>query len=654
MNAAKKYCANCFVVMDGGISYCPRCTYPQPMTVNPAYLHPPFRLHQQYVIGRVLGHGGFGITYLAYDRSLGVKVAIKEYFPSEYAARDPRTMNVVPHPGKQREMFMNGKEKFIAEARLLSSLRSPYTIRIRHFFEECDTAYFVMEYLEGQNLKDYLKGKGMLSFTQTRPILTAILDALEEVHSHSTYHRDIKPDNVYMTLQGHPILLDFGSARQLSGVTQNTMGVLTPGFAAIEQYSTHGVQGPWTDIYGVAATLYYTLTGKAPVFPQDRLTGDRELIPPSEHGADLRSQEESWLLKGLEIRWNDRPSSVAEWRRTLPLPPQAEFDQEQAVNSAEENFIRFAILPKLANRFLMPQAEQEILEAGDFLNISRGQSKQLIEVALERTGSVRRAPDRDQGFSSSDTSRLTFSEIFQPVHAKAVSGPALSSFTNSLGMEFVPIDPLTEKAGVRIPKPFLMGRQGKAFSVSLSKPYQLQKHLVTQAQWQKIMGESPSRFHGSDRLPVEQISWEDTQQFIYRLNQKGEGTYRLPTEAEWEYACRGGAENSLYFGNDLSLVDRHAWHQANSQGHVNEVGKRLPNPYGLCDMLGNLWEWVQDWDGAPPEGHVSDPSGPKLGNMRVLRGGCWNTPAPELALCRWQRPSYVCSWEIGLRLVREL
>ncbi|HEY9843620.1 MAG TPA: serine/threonine-protein kinase, partial [Candidatus Obscuribacterales bacterium] len=336
MSQQKKYCLNCFVVMDWETVYCPRCTFPQPIEYNPLFLRPPHRLYHQYVIGRVLGHGSFGITYLAYDRSLKVKVAIKEYFPAEYATRNPQDMSVVPYPGQKGELFLSGKRKFIAEAQLLSSLRSPYIIRIRHFFEEGNTAYFVMEYLEGQTLREYLAGRGgRISFEQQRPVLMALLDALEEVHSHNSYHRDIKPDNIYMTLQELPILLDFGSARQQTQHQTATFSLLTPGFAPIEQYSTHGIQGPWTDIYGVASTVYYALTGEIPPYPQDRLTGDEELIPPSKRGAKLRPEDESWLLKGLEIRWNDRPSSVAEWRRLLPPPPRKKETSASPYSSAD-------------------------------------------------------------------------------------------------------------------------------------------------------------------------------------------------------------------------------------------------------------------------------------------------------------------------------
>ncbi|MGV3525611.1 MAG: SUMF1/EgtB/PvdO family nonheme iron enzyme [Candidatus Sericytochromatia bacterium] len=671
MNAQKKYCANCFVVMEWERAYCPRCTYPQPFDINPLYLRPPFRLHHQYVIGRTLGHGAFGITYLAYDRSLKVKVAIKEYFPAEYASRNQEDMSVMPYPGPKHELFLSGKRKFIAEAQLLSSLRSPYIIRIRHFFEECNTAYFVMEYLEGQTLEDYLIGRGgRISFEQMRPIMTALLDALEEVHTNNSYHRDIKPANIYMTLQEHPILLDFGSARQETANRTATFALLTPGFAPIEQYSSHGIQGPWTDIYGVAATVYYALTGDIPPYPQDRLTGDAELPALKSLGAKLRPEDEAWLFKGLEVRWNDRPSSVAEWRRQLPPPPRRAHDNSQNnYSSADENFIRFAILPKLANRFLTPEAEAEILESGGFLNIPRARIHDLIERALQMTGSLRRDPRQELAAAAAkreqleaqmrekqqaENAHLTFSEIFQPTPLFVAHRSLPEKITSSTGMEFVLITPFTQGKGFHIPRPFAMGEPPQRYSVTLTQQYYLQRHPVTQSQWRRIMGNNPAFFQNDDELPIEQVSWEDAQEFIRRLNLLGEGVFRLPYEAEWEYACRAQKNTAYFFGSDPKQLNEYAWFNDNAEGHSHRVGTRQPNPLGIHDLYGNVWEWVQDAYAPFPEGHASDPKGPETGATRVLRGGSWMTDAEKCQTwARWHQAPQASSFQIGFRLLLE-
>lgn len=672
MTQHKTYCVSCFLVMDQSLDYCPRCTYPQPIDNPQLYLHPPYRLYHQYVIGRVLGHGSFGITYLAYDRNLGVKAAIKEYFPAEFAMRNAENMHVLPLEGQKRELFLSGKKKFIAEARLLSSLRSPYIVRIRHFFETNHTAYFVMEYLEGQTLNDYLAGHGgKISFEKLRPILLALLDALEEVHSHNSYHRDIKPDNVYMTLNHHPMLLDFGSARQEAASSSQTISLLTPGFAPIEQYSSRGLQGPWTDVYGVAATAYYALTGQIPPYPQDRLTEDVQLLPPSQLGAVLRPEDEAWLLKGLALRWNDRPSSVAEWRRQLPAPPQASVRQD-AFSNADENFIRFAILPKLASRFLTPEDEYEIYESATFLDISRTQTAKLIEQALQMTGSVRRDPLKEQQQAAeqkaalearlhqnsrpeSSPSHLTFSEVFQPQKPLADLKTLPDQLSNSVGMQFCLIMPFSSGTGFRIPRPFAMGGGKQQRSVTLSRRYYLQRSPVTRAQWRMITGKDPAFFQAHEQAPVEQVSWHDCQEFIRRLNLLREGYYRLPTEAEWEFACRGNQQGVFYFGSDPQQLSAHAWYQENAGTESHPVEKRAANPFGLYDLYGNVWEWVQDFDGASPDAHQTDPQGPLSGSEKVLRGGSWMSAAEECSnFSRWSQAPDTRSFQIGFRVLLEV
>ena len=668
MSAQKKYCVNCFIVVDWDSPYCPRCTYPQPIGQNPNYLRPPHRLHNQYIIGRVLGHGSFGITYLAYDRGLGTKVAIKEYFPLEFASRNPTDMSVIPLSGSKEDLFFSGKKKFIAEARLLSSLRSPHIIRIRHFFEEGNTAYFVMEYLDGQTLKDFIEGLGgKISFEEFRPILNSILNALEEVHSHNSFHRDIKPENIYMTVQKHPILLDFGSARhQQANSAGTTIALLTPGFAPIEQYSTHGIQGPWTDIYGVAATVYSALTGRIPPYPQDRLTEDEELRPAAEFGATIRPEDDKWLAKGLELRWNDRPSSVTEWRRLMPAPPQPEHSQKGAdLSNADENFIRFAIMPKLANRFLTPETESEIYESASFLNISKSHTKKLIDQALKSTGSVRRNPmpskvsvqqqkiqTTDLNVSSKANTNLTFSEIFQPGPLVDSSIPLPENLSNSTHMNFVLITPFTQGSGFRIPRPFAMGQAENRYSVTLTRQYYLQSTPVTQEQWKMVMGSNPSHFKQADHLPVERVTWDECQEFIRRMNTLNEGTYRLPTEAEWEFGCQANHSGPYFFGPEPKSLQKYAWYQDNAQNKTHPVGQLKPNPFGLLDIYGNIWEWCSDYYASFPQGHATDPQGPSTGQRHVLRGGSWKVGSSQCRTdTRWHQPPETRSDQIGLRLI---
>lgn len=662
MSTPKKYCVNCFLVIPRDDDYCPRCTFPQPLEHNPSYLRPPFKLYHQYIIGRVLGHGAFGVTYLAYDRSLGVKAAIKEYFPGELSGRDPHNLNVVPHAGSKADLFLKGKQKFIAEARLLSAFRSPHIIRMRHFFEACNTAYFVMEYLEGQTLRNHIKGHGgRMPFNEIRPILNGLLDALEEVHAHQSVHRDIKPDNIYMTLRNQPILLDFGSARLLSSDRPNTtMSLLTPGFAPIEQYSPHGIQGPWTDIYGLASTVYFLLTGEAPTIPQDRLTGDAELIAPSRKGAQLHPQEEEWLLKALALRWNDRPSSVQEWRDTLPKAPERTTARQVGeFSSADENFMRFAIMPKLVSRFLTPQDEAEIFESAAFLNLSKAHTHRLLQRALDITGSVKRNPEKErqqaeerrreveakieasQNSEDLPQKNLTFSEVFQPEKLSYAGPEQPDTVQNSAGMRFQLITPWRIEEGQRQAIPFQMSRKRNTAPITLTRRYYLQTTPVTQGQWKKVMGENPSFFQGHDDLPVEQVSWEDCQRFLKRLNLLQEGHFRLPSEREWAFACQAETQRPYFFGKDPEELTDHAWFKENTY-QTQAVAQLRPNPYGLYDLYGNVWEWVRD-------DTVSQAA------QRTLRGGCWQSTAQECnSYSRQKESSGQASFLIGFRVLLEV
>ena len=212
--------------------------------------------------------------------------------------------------------------------------------------------------------------------------------------------------------------------------------------------------------------------------------------------------------------------------------------------------------------------------------------------------------------------------VSMPLPAVHVSEPVPvpeNLWVNSLGMAFVLIP-----AGT-----FTMGSEddGPAHQVTISQPFSLGRYAVTQAQWRTIMRKNPSRFQGEDH-PVENVSWEDVQEFIRWLNaREGGKRYRLPTEAEWEYAARAGAMTTYSFGADESQLGAYAWYVVNSGGTTHPVGQLRPNAWGLYDMHGNVWEWVQDWYGAYAAGSVTDPQGPLTGSGRVHRGGAWGTAA---------------------------
>ena len=228
---------------------------------------PPGHKLAEYVIESVLGHGGFGITYLAKDTSLGALVAIKEYLPNDLAARDGQTA-IVPILDSRDAVknYQWGLQRFIKEARALAQYKHPNIVRVLRYMEANGSAYVVMEYEQGLSLAQHLKKHGnRLSESELLRIVLPILNGLTVLHENDMLHCDIKPDNIYMRIDGTPMLIDFGSAR--SDISKRGAAkriILTPGYAPIEQYPDKGQQGPWTDIYAMGATMYRCITGTKP------------------------------------------------------------------------------------------------------------------------------------------------------------------------------------------------------------------------------------------------------------------------------------------------------------------------------------------------------------------------------------------------------
>ncbi len=199
-----------------------------------------------------------------------------------------------------------------------------------------------------------------------------------------------------------------------------------------------------------------------------------------------------------------------------------------------------------------------------------------------------------------------------------------------------------------------LSTEGPQHLVTITSPFYLGMYEVTQAQWKAVMGSNPSHFKGND-LPVESVSWNDVQSFIQKLNQQEKGNkYRLPTEAEWEYACRAGSNTRFSFGDDADVLGQYAWYyEENSGGSTHPVGQKKPNAWGLYDMHGNVWEWVQDWHGNYPPASVTDPTGPPSGASRVIRGGSWlNAPRLVRSAVRYLLTPVYWNGRLGFRLAR--
>ena len=267
---------------------------------------------------RVLGHGGFGITYLGWNVPLDIPVAIKEYLPTDLAARKS-DQSVVPQSSQVVADFQWGLERFLDEARTLARLQHPNIVRVHQYFEAHGTAYIAMDYVEGEDLSAYLTRKGTLSEDELKGILYPLLSALEVIHGANFLHRDIKPGNIVLRdVDGSPVLLDFGAARQAIGAkSRSVTSIVTPGYAPIEQYSSRGRQGPWTDIYALGGVCYRALTGQVPDDATDRMRDD-PLIPVAERCAGQASQKFLAAIDlALSVDEGDRPQSVATWQEAM-------------------------------------------------------------------------------------------------------------------------------------------------------------------------------------------------------------------------------------------------------------------------------------------------------------------------------------------------
>ncbi|MBP0984787.1 MAG: protein kinase [Oscillospiraceae bacterium] len=311
----KKLCENCFEEINS--QPCPHCGFdPAVPSADPTVLKPGCILLGKYIIGRAIGKGGFGITYLAYDTTLGKKVAIKEFYPYGLAIRTAGNPTVAVTTEDNANVFKAGAERFYEEAKLVSRFNgNPNIVAVHEFFYENDTVYFAMEYLSGHTLKDHIQKNGTLNAGQALFIAQNVSNALMVAHSASVLHRDISPDNIMLCSNGEVKIIDFGAARQVMAERSQTFSViLKPGFAPLEQYQKKGKQGAWTDIYSLGATLYYALTGEIPDDPMSRQEED------STFGENrFNINEELWdiIVRATMLRSSDRYQDIFELRRAL-------------------------------------------------------------------------------------------------------------------------------------------------------------------------------------------------------------------------------------------------------------------------------------------------------------------------------------------------
>ena len=371
MSSQPCFCPNCLAEVTCADGKCPRCGFAVgEYTVLPHHLVPGSLVKQRYRVGRVLGEGGFGITYVGMDTVLNLKVAVKEFYMAGYVNRNNEASRTVfATLGEHRDLFNRNKEKFLNEARVLARFyEEPGIVGVRDFCEENGTAYIIMDFLDGMDLKAYLKRNGRLAPADAVALLMPVMRSLQRVHADGIIHRDISPDNIMVLPDGRTKLLDFGAAREVSETDIKSLSViLKPGYAPEEQYRSKGHQGPWTDVYALAATLYRCIVGVAPDDAMERMYRD-QLPAPAQTAAACPIAISNVIMKGLAVRQPDRYQDIGSFLADLEKALQSPNDLTLAPDRREvPDGDRTVMAPPPVEQTLAadapprPQAQPEII-----------------------------------------------------------------------------------------------------------------------------------------------------------------------------------------------------------------------------------------------------------------------------------------------------
>ena len=547
----------------------------------------------EYIIKRKLGQGGMGITYLAtmrveVQRGLGTvttqaDVVVKEFFIGDYCERGSDTHTVTVISQRFNDAVAAGLKKFGKEARNLSQMNHPNIVHVIDLFSENQTEYIVMDYLPGGNLQYYVKHHGVLSAADATQRIAEVARALAYMHGQHLCHFDVKPGNVMLGANGETVLIDFGLSKRYGADDRHTSSLLymgvSEGFAPLEQYTDSVASfSPQTDVYALGATLYYLLTGKAP----GKASYNIKNVLSDKRPANIPENLWQLILHSMQPNPEDRPADAAEFLRLLngeivktpqpsPQPPNTP-PPSPFFGGHPKRIKGKSSFNKHLKYGLMVFAGAVLFIFGKWL-VSRG-----------------------------DTSEK-------------------ETFTvNGVSFNMIKVEGGTFTMGATSEQEEPNDNESPTHEVTLSS-YMIGETEVTQELWEAVMGNNPSESIGDNR-PVENVSWEDCQEFIDKLNELTGKNFRLPYEAEWEFAARGGnkSNHTQYAGSDnLKNV---AWYIENSD-ETHDVASKSPNELGLYDMSGNVWEWCQDMFGDYSSSAQTNPTGPSTGYDPVLRGGSW-------------------------------
>ena len=522
----------------------------------------------QYEIIDTLGQGGFGITYLAQDHRRKKQVAIKSLNVSFLKQRYRDKYGNTEDFG---DFLAQEQDKFNTEAMVLATFDHPHIVKVYpELFQENGLSCMVMEYVKGKNLEQYLYANGVFSESAGLEIIKGIGEALGYIHSRNYLHRDIKPANILLRESDNKaILIDFGLAREVNfAELMSLTNAKTPVFAPPEQFENRSNFTPALDIYALAATLYVIIAVHEPPF-----------IPlPSPY-----LNAKIMLDMKMAIEPPQKYNSQISQKVNDAILKGMELDYQNRPQSISEWF-----------RFLGIQTENNHLKNFTFEVVTTNEKGSIIN-------------------KRNHSANYFVEDLGNGVKLEMVEIPAGTFYMGSPENEAGRWEGESPQHQVNVPS-FFIG-----------------KYPLTQAQYQAIIGNNPARFTGNNR-PVEQVSWNNAVAFCQKLSQKTGKNYKLPSEAQWEYACRAGTTTPFYFGEsitpDLVNYDGEYAYAAEPKGkyrrQTTEVGTFPPNAFGLYDMHGNVWEWCEDdWQ----ENYINAPvNGSALisrSDYKPLRGGSW-------------------------------
>ena len=624
-----------------------------------------------YRIEREIGSGGMATVYLAVQESLERPVALK----------------VIHRHLSKNESF---RKRFFNEARLMARLSHPSIVQAYDFAETDQGLFIVMQYVQGQSL-DHMIGAecGPIPHEKALPLFLQILEGVAYAHSMGVIHRDIKPSNVLVSKEGKAKILDLGIAKIAGqkGLTRTGAQMGTLYYESPEQIRGAKDVDHRADIYSLGMTLYEMLAGRLPFDGEDdtsefevmnSIVNRQQHLDPREHYPHIPE----WLVKvtqkATELDRLQRFSDCGQFKRVIEAIWKApgeggDYWAQLADSAAPERdtaggpTIDEGLENVDSEVNLCPGCGAETAPGASFC----GKCGTRLESACPACGRAVVAGDSfcpgcgaslegGSGHYNGPEATVSAGAGDTPPHSAVSMSPGeereIEHFISQL-MEFAVVPGGSFLMGS--PKP-LLGKGGpeQPNHIVQVHHFQISKTPVTQKGWSMLMKSDPSSFPGDDR-PVENVSWEDCREFCRRLSTiDTRYTYRLPSEAEWEYACRAGQSARYFWGKDDSprVIQLYCWLMRNSQGSTQPVATKLPNRWDLYDMLGNIWEWCQDvyhpnYGGAPSTGDpwLSGDSG-----ARVIRGGSWSTTRNACyCACRLPLGANESDSSTGFRVVRE-